>query len=152
MLHAAREAADAELRLQPRRRPSGCDGAHELPARDPAGRGHAGQVARRDFLTSGRALVHRRNCVGCHVIEGDGRRLRRSCVAEPTLGPPLLTPEGARVQPDWLYAFLRGPITIRPWLNVRMPTFGLDDQNLNGVIRYFGAVSDKMGPFRRHES
>ena len=54
----------------------------------------------------------------------------------------MLTPEGARVQPDWLYAFLRGPITIRPWLNVRMPTFGLDDPNLNGVIRYFGAVSN----------
>ena len=25
----------------------------------------------------------------------------------------LLTPEGARVQHDWLYAFVRGPITIR---------------------------------------
>src|SRR5262245_33010891 len=29
-----------------------------------------------------------------------------------------------------------------------MPTFGLDDHNLNGVIRYFGAVSDSMGPFQ----
>ena len=63
----------------------------------------------------------------------------------------MLTPEGARVQPDWLYAFLRGPITIRPWLNVRMPTFGLDDQNLNGVIRYFGSVSNTIGPFQTHE-
>ena len=64
----------------------------------------------------------------------------------------MLTPEGARVQPDWLYAFLRGPITIRPWLNVRMPTFGLDDRNLNGVIRYFGAVSNNMGRSRRTRS
>ena len=63
----------------------------------------------------------------------------------------MLTPEGARVQPDWLYAFLRGPITIRPWLNVRMPTFGLDDQNLNGVISYFGAISNTIGPFQTHE-
>jgi mono/diheme cytochrome c family protein len=63
----------------------------------------------------------------------------------------MLTPEGARVQPDWLYAFLRGPITIRPWLSVRMPTFGLDDTNLNGVIRYFGAVSNTVGPFQTHE-
>jgi mono/diheme cytochrome c family protein len=62
-----------------------------------------------------------------------------------------LTPEGARVQPDWLYAFLRGPITIRPWLAVRMPTFGLDDHNLNGVINYFGAVSNKLGSFQTHE-
>ena len=82
----------------------------------------------------GRTLVHRRNCVGCHIIEGDGGDFLK-LVADPSLGPPMLTPEGARVQPDWLYAFLRGPITIRPWLDVRMPTFGLDDQHLNGVIQ-----------------
>ena len=103
--------------------------------------------ARYDFQTSGRTLVHRRNCVGCHVIEGSGGDFTK-LVADPSLGPPLLTPEGARVQPDWLYAFLKGPITIRPWLDVRMPTFGLDDHNLNGIVQYFGAVSDKLGPFK----
>src|SRR5438132_2096294 len=106
--------------------------------------------ARYDYQVSGRTLVHRRNCVGCHIIEGDGGDFVK-LVSEPTLGPPMLTPEGARVQPDWLYAFLRGPITIRPWLNVRMPTFGLDDPTLNGVIRYFGAVSNTVGPFQTHE-
>jgi mono/diheme cytochrome c family protein len=106
--------------------------------------------AKRDYQIAGRALVHRRNCVGCHIIEGDGGDFVK-LVADPSLGPPMLTPEGARVQPDWLYAFLRGPITIRPWLDVKMPTFGLDDQNLNGVIRYFGAVSDTVGPFQSHE-
>ena len=106
--------------------------------------------ARRDFEIRGRTLVHRRNCVGCHIIEGDGGDFTK-LVADPSLGPPMLTPEGARVQPDWLYAFLRGPITIRPWLNVRMPTFGLDDPNLNSVINYFGAVSDTVGPFQTHE-
>jgi mono/diheme cytochrome c family protein len=108
------------------------------------------KTANIDFIYNGRTLVHRRNCVGCHIIEGDGGDFLK-LVADPSLGPPMLTPEGARVQPDWLYAFLRGPITIRPWLNVRMPTFGLDDPNLNGVIRYFGAVSNTMGPFQTHE-
>jgi mono/diheme cytochrome c family protein len=102
--------------------------------------------ARYDYQVNGRTLVHRRNCVGCHVIEGDGGDFLK-LVADNSLGPPLLTPEGARVQPDRLYAFLRGPITIRPWLAVRMPTFGLDDQNLNGVINYFGAVSNRLGSF-----
>jgi mono/diheme cytochrome c family protein len=106
--------------------------------------------ANADFIGNGRTLVHRRNCVGCHIIEGDGGDFLK-LVADPSLGPPMLTPEGARVQPDWLYAFLRGPITIRPWLSVRMPTFGLDDPNLNGVIRYFGAVSNTIGPFQTHE-
>jgi mono/diheme cytochrome c family protein len=105
--------------------------------------------ARYDYLTNGRTLVHRRNCVGCHIIEGDGGDFVK-LVAEPTLGPPTLTPEGARVQPEWLYAFLRTPIQLRPWLNVRMPTFSLDDAALNGVIRYFGAVSDTGLPFQTH--
>ena len=106
--------------------------------------------AKLDYEVTGRTLVHRRNCVGCHIIEGDGGDFVK-LVAEPSLGPPMLTPEGARVQSDWLYAFLRGPITIRPWLNVRMPTFGLDDPSLNGVIRYFGAVSNTIGPFQTHQ-
>jgi len=107
--------------------------------------------ARRDFMIQGRNLTHRRNCVGCHTIEGSGGDYLK-LVADPSLGPPNLTPEGARVQPDWLYAFIRGPIAIRPWLNVRMPTFGLDDRNINGAIRYFGAVSNNMEAFQTHET
>ena len=105
--------------------------------------------AQADYRGQGRNLVHRRNCVGCHIIEGDGGDFLK-LVEEPSLGPPMLTPEGARVQPDWLYAFLQAPITIRPWLDVRMPTFGFDDANLNGVIRYFGAISNTIGPFQTH--
>jgi mono/diheme cytochrome c family protein len=109
--------------------------------------------ARVDYRVSGRALVHRRNCVGCHSIEGDGGDFVNVVPnKDASLAPPNLTPEGARVQPDWLYAFLRGPIQIRPWLNVRMPTFDLDDRSLNGVIRYFGAVSNTIGPFQTHET
>lgn len=108
------------------------------------------RTARRDFIVSGRALVRRRNCVTCHEIEGDGGDYRQ-LVAEPTLGPPLLTPEGAKVQPDWLYAFLRGPIAIRPWLQVRMPTFGLADSQLNQVIGYFQATAGAIEPFQTHD-
>jgi mono/diheme cytochrome c family protein len=114
--------------------------ASALPAR----------TANRDYIVLGRALVRRQNCVGCHEIEGDGGEFKK-LVAEPTLAPPLLTPEGAKVQPDWLYAFIQGPITIRPWLKVRMPTFGLDDARLNAVIRYFGATANSIGPFRTYD-
>jgi mono/diheme cytochrome c family protein len=107
--------------------------------------------ARADNLIAGRNFVRRRNCVACHEIERDGGDYR-TLVADPSLAPPLLTPEGAKVQPDWLYAFLRTPITIRPWLAVRMPTFHLDDRDANQVIRYFAAVSDAIGPFRTHET
>jgi mono/diheme cytochrome c family protein len=106
--------------------------------------------ARHDALVAGRSLVNRRNCVGCHIIETTGGEYLK-LVADSSLGPPRLTPEGARVQSDWLYAFLRGPILIRPWLEVRMPTFGLDDTSLNTVIRYFGSISNTIGPFQTHE-
>src|SRR6185295_8519317 len=106
--------------------------------------------ARHDNIGVGRTLVSLRNCIGCHIIEGSGGDYLK-LVADSSLGPPMLTPEGARVQPDWLYAFVRGPITIRPWLDVRMPTFGLDDQNLNSVISYFGSISNSIGPFQSHE-
>ena len=107
--------------------------------------------ARKDAIIDGRNLVRRRNCVACHEIEGDGGDYRE-LVEEPHLAPPMLTPEGAKVQPDWLYDFFRGPITIRPWLDVRMPTFGLDDGHWNDVLGYFAAISDTIGPFSTHEA
>ena len=106
--------------------------------------------AQEDALVEGRNLVRRRNCVACHEIEADGGDYV-ALVEEPSLAPPMLTPQGAKVKPDWMYAFFRGPITIRPWLEVRMPTFGLDDQHWNGVIDYFAAVSGSIGEFRTHE-
>ena len=75
----------------------------------------------------------------------------KTVVSDPTLAPPLLTPEGAKVQPDWLYAFLQAPITIRPWLNVRMPTFGLDDGRWNAIIDYFEATGNSIGSFRTYD-
>ena len=107
--------------------------------------------ARNDALREGRNLVRRRNCVGCHEIEADGGDYV-ALVDDPSLAPPLLTPEGAKVKPDWLYAFLQSPIPIRPWLDVRMPTFGLDDAHWNGLIDYFGAISDTVGEFRTHDT
>jgi cytochrome c2 len=106
--------------------------------------------ARREHLIAGRALVNRKNCVGCHIVETTGGDYL-NLVADSSLGPPRLTPEGARVQPDWLYAFLRAPITIRPWLEVRMPTFSLTDPEVNGAIRYFGSIANTVEPFQTHE-
>lgn len=89
---------------------------------------------------TGRAIVQRRNCMGCHQLESAGGDFL-ALVAEPTLGPPLLTPEGSRVQPDWLDRFLRQPQTIRPWLAVRMPTFGLSNDERASVSGYLRAIA-----------
>ena len=112
---------------------------------------HVPRSARQDALRDGRNLLRRRNCVGCHEMEGDGGDYV-NLVDDPSLAPPLLTPEGSKVRPDWLYAFFQGPIPIRPWLDVRMPTFELDDPHWNTVIEYFAAVSDSVGMFSTHQS
>lgn len=89
---------------------------------------------------AGRTLLQERNCVGCHPVEGVGGDFV-GLVAEPTLGPPLLTPEGSRVQASWLRGFLHEPKTIRPWLSVRMPTFGLSDDETERVGSYFRGIA-----------
>jgi mono/diheme cytochrome c family protein len=94
----------------------------------------------------GRFLVHWRNCVGCHQIESGGGYIReRIKVIEnvpDALGfsPPLLTPEGKRVQEQWLYAFLQNPSPIRPWIHTRMPTFGVSDTEVTVIQKYFLAL------------
>jgi len=103
--------------------------------------------ARQDALRDGRNLVRRRNCVACHEIEEDGGDYV-GLVSDPSLAPPMLTPEGSKVKPEWLYAFFKEPITIRPWLDVRMPTFGLEDEHWNTVLDYFSAISETVGHFR----
>ena len=111
---------------------------------------HLPGSARNDALRDGRNFVRRRNCIGCHEIENSGGDYA-TVVGDPSLAPPMLTPEGAKVRPEWLYAFVREPITIRPWLDVRMPSFGLEDEHWNTAIDYFASISETIGPFRTHD-
>jgi mono/diheme cytochrome c family protein len=96
---------------------------------------------------AGRRLVARYNCVGCHVIEGEGGAIRARYQDAPTMAPPILNGEGSKVQADWLFNFIKQPVPLRPWLKVRMPTFGLTDQEANTIVQYFGAVDNVQVPF-----
>jgi mono/diheme cytochrome c family protein len=58
-----------------------------------------------------------------------------------------LNGEGAKVQPDWLFSFLKSPVPIRPWLSLRMPTFNLSDEETNTLVDYFTAMAKKDIPF-----
>jgi mono/diheme cytochrome c family protein len=110
-------------------------------------------------LEKGRRLVRKYNCIGCHIIEGEGGFIRPTVTktlenqggnpddAE-SFSPPNLIGEGRKVQPDWLFQFLKSPETqIRPWLQVRMPTFGLNDDEVNDIIAYFQALENMDRPF-----
>jgi mono/diheme cytochrome c family protein len=98
-------------------------------------------------LVDGQRLVSRYNCTGCHVIDGRGGDIRRLYEKKPTEAPPNLLGEGRKVQADWLFDFLKSPTPIRPWLAVRMPTFGLDDGETYTAVHYFEGLDGVGSPF-----
>ena len=51
------------------------------------------------------------------------------------------------MQADWLFNFVKAPQPIRPWLSLRMPTFGLADEEANTVVGYFEALDRVQVPF-----
>jgi mono/diheme cytochrome c family protein len=104
-------------------------------------------LAREQALVAGRRVVERYNCIGCHVIEGRGGAIRQFYKDNPTFAPPLLNGEGAKVQSDWLFGFIQQPVPLRPWLKVRMPTFGLSQAETNAVVDYFLAQDKVQIPF-----
>lgn len=116
---------------------------HKVPPKyripDPDGR-----MAR---LVAGRRLVEQYNCIGCHVVDEKGGVVRQYYTENPSLAPPILNGEGSKVQGEWFYSFLKSPISIRPWLKVRMPTFGLSDEEARAIVEYFQALDDVKNPF-----
>jgi mono/diheme cytochrome c family protein len=108
---------------------------------------HPAHIEREKTLVRGRLVVEKYNCVGCHVIEGQGGAILARYEEAPTMGPPILNGQGAKVQPDWLFGFLKRPVSLRPWLRVRMPTFGLSDEEATVIVQYFLAQEKVTVPF-----
>lgn len=113
---------------------------------------------RRD-IQEGWWIVRKYNCMGCHqLIPGQKTSLMalpRYQEAQEQLPPKLLT-EGARVDPQWLLRFLTNPSLsdndtnrngIRPYLQVRMPTFSFSENELGKLVRFFQALSQQPFPY-----
>ena len=117
---------------------------HKVPVkyRMPDPHGHEARLVR------GRRLVQEYNCTGCHTIEGQGGDVRSLYEDNPSLAPPILQGEGQKVQPEWLFAFLKQPVPIRPWLAIRMPTFHFSDEEARTLVEYFQALDEIRNPFQ----
>jgi len=105
-------------------------------------------------------IITKYNCIGCHQI-GVGQKsvlmgLPQFQSENKQNLPPMLTSEGARVSPDWLKAFLANPSLsttdvnrngVRSYLQVRMPTFFLSDDEIRTLVSFFQAVSSQPQPY-----
>jgi cbb3-type cytochrome oxidase cytochrome c subunit len=114
-------------------------------------------------IEKGRRHVYERNCKGCHIVEGEGGDIRDPLVASYVADgqdeagavgfvPPILNGEGAKVQPDWLFKFLKEVTPIRPWLDVRMPAFGLSDPEAIDITTYFARLDEQQFPYQTVEA
>ena len=90
------------------------------------------QDARRQDIQNGWWVIKKYNCMGCHVLQPGQQISAYNNAAEPAMVkdtvlsslpfyanakeflPPMLTSEGARVDPDWLMKFLKDPSLMRP--------------------------------------
>src|SRR5207245_1420178 len=60
--------------------------------------------------------------------------------------PPALIREGEKVQPDWLFRFLKNPFEIRPVTVLRMPRFNMSDEEAMALVNYFASVDKVNNP------
>ena len=97
-------------------------------------------------IEEGRRLIRDKNCVGCHIIGKEGGAIA-STIENPAYAPPGLNGEGEKVTSAWLISFLKKPAAVRPWLNVRMPTFALNDAEVVAIARMFSALDNAGYPF-----
>jgi len=116
---------------------------------------------RRKDIQEGWWLVKKYNCMGCHPVQV-GQRSVLSTLAryqDPDWKeqlPPTLIQEGARVNPEWLTHFLMNPAIsekdtnrngIRKYLKARMPTFSFSPNEVQVLVKFFGAQTGQPSPY-----
>ncbi len=96
------------------------------------------------ILETGRRIITKYNCKGCHHVEGEGGTIQKYIKAKALYPPPLELDEyhvGERIKGSWLFSFLKNPTPVRKWVKVRMPTFNFTDKEVRDLTAYFEAMS-----------
>lgn len=105
-------------------------------------------------------IITKYNCMGCHQIQVGQRSALQDLpqYQGPNADklPPPLFGVGARLNPRWLARFLENPALsetdihrngVRSYLEIRMPTFYLSDNEIRTLVRFFEAMSAQAQPF-----
>jgi cytochrome c551/c552 len=115
---------------------------------------------RHRYIQDGWWIVTKYNCIGCHQIDVGQKSVLQTLAfyqgENKANLPPVLTTEGARVNPEWLRQFLANPALsttdtnrngVRQYLQVRMPTFSLSNDEIRRLVLFFAAMSAQPEPF-----
>ena len=84
------------------------------------------------LLSKGKQLFIKLGCHGCHLADGYSQ--------EGKVGPGLLR-IASKVDPSWLYRWIKNPKGYLP--KTRMPEFGFNEHDLQGVTAYILDASEK---------
>jgi len=98
------------------------------------------------ILETGRRLITKYNCKGCHHVEGEGGLIQKYIKGKALYPPPLELGNyhvGERIKGSWLFSFLKNPTKVRTWVKVRMPTFAFTDKEIRDLTAYFEALSPR---------
>ncbi len=90
-----------------------------------------------ELYNKGMKVAGKYNCMGCHQIDGLRGDILRNYADDINQGPPRLVNEGHRVQANWMYHFFGNVEPIRPWLQIRMPSFNLSLAEKNALVAGF---------------
>jgi mono/diheme cytochrome c family protein len=86
------------------------------------------------------------NCNGCHRLNQHDAQISRFFERK-NMTPPTLDGVGARLQGQYMYQFIMEPKQIRPWLKIRMPSFGFTEAQARTVVAGFAAAAAVNNPY-----
>lgn len=104
----------------------------------------------------GRYAAEAFNCMGCHNAQNNVPTIEQYYVVRNKQGeisfsqtienlvnaPPRLVGNGAKTQHEWFYNFLSNVQMLRPWLQVRMPSFNLETDSTQRLVEWIAGDSD----------
>lgn len=105
----------------------------------------------RDRIAAGRDLTRWFNCVGCHPIDDNVPTIQQYFRVkeggkerfDEVNAPPALRGEGAKVQSGWFFGFINSVEMLRPWLEVRMPSFRMSSDQTRTIVEHFAGLSNE---------
>lgn len=85
-------------------------------------------------------MVAHLSCNGCHRINERPAHVAQF-LERKSLTPPTLDGVGGRLQGQYMYQFLLEPKAVRPWLTIRMPSFGFTEAQARTLVDGLAAAA-----------